>query len=261
MSRTAKDRFRYAQKFHGYLLRKDFREIRLFSDSKRVHVLKALAAFSKFLGVHDEFTALVRNYGLKWSSGNGDELIISRLTKTVNGDEILIWVRKVKAMVPEYAAFMDFMAATGLRYLEAVDSWNLVVQLAKKGQLGDYYKAENAVLEHFRFKQVFIRKSKKAFISYVPRTLVEEVSESKPLTVDLLVNRIKRRGLKRRFGDIREYNGSVLTEFLREPEIDFLHGRISTSVFMRNYFNPVWITDLKERTLKAVNSILEKVKV
>jgi len=50
----------------------------------------------------------------------------------------------------------------------------------------------------------------------------------------------------------------MLIKYLRQPEIDFIHGRGSTSVFMRNYFNPAWISDLKERTLKAAEEILEK---
>ena len=65
---------------------------------------------------------LVRNYGLKWAGKSGDDLIIARLTKAVNGDEILDWVRRVKEETPEYAVFMDFMATTGLRYEEAVNS-------------------------------------------------------------------------------------------------------------------------------------------
>ena len=44
----------------------------------------------------------------------------------------------------------------------------------------------------------------------------------------------------------------------KPPEIDFLQGRVSSSVFMRNYFNPAWITDLRERTLKAAEEILAK---
>jgi len=46
---------------------------------------------------------------------------------------------------------------------------------------------------------------------------------------------------------------------LTPPEIDFLHGRVSASVFMRNYFNPAWITDLAQRTLKAIEEILTKI--
>jgi cobalamin biosynthesis Mg chelatase CobN len=47
----------------------------------------------------------------------------------------------------------------------------------------------------------------------------------------------------------------LLAKTLGSAEIDFLHGRVSTSVFMRNYFNPAWITDLKERAQKGVTEI------
>jgi intergrase/recombinase len=55
--------------------------------------------------------------------------------------------------------------------------------------------------------------------------------------------------LKSRFGDIREYYATFMTKFLNPAEIDFLQGRVSASVFMRNYFNPVLIGDLKKRVL------------
>ena len=101
-----------------------------------------------------------------------------------------------------------------------------------------------------------LRKSKKAFICFVSKDLITKIAESKPLTLNILPNRRKRRKLTRRFGDIREFHASILTRHLRQPEIDFIHGRISTSVFMRNYFNPAWIQDLKERTLKSAEDIL-----
>jgi len=255
----AQDRFRYARKFSDCLLMKDFSKLRLLSDDKRVHVLKALSALSKFLGVYDDFRALVRNYGLKWTGRSGDDIIIARLTRVVDADEILNWIRNVKAACPEYAAFMDLMAATGLRYEEAINCWNLIIRLSGENRLEEYYRAEAEVLEHFRFKDLFIRRLKKAFISFAAEDLVEEITGSRPLSAYVLPNRIKRRGLRQRFSDIREFHASVLTEYLRQPEIDFIHGRVSTGVFMRNYFNPVWIQDLKERALKAAGEILEKI--
>jgi hypothetical protein len=42
-------------------------------------------------------------------------------------------------------------------------------------------------------------------------------------------------------------------------EINFLHGRVSSSVFMTNYFNPTWIPDLKQRSLKAVAAIMQRI--
>jgi hypothetical protein len=38
-------------------------------------------------------------------------------------------------------------------------------------------------------------------------------------------------------------------------EIDFLQGRTSASVFMRNYFNPALISDLKERVFKGIAAL------
>ena len=46
---------------------------------------------------------------------------------------------------------------------------------------------------------------------------------------------------------MREAHATFMTKYLRPSEIDFLHGRVSSSIFMRNYFNPALINDLKER--------------
>lgn len=63
---------------------------------------------------------------------------------------------------------------------------------------------------------------------------------------------------RQRFSNVRELHATLVIKYLRQPEIDFIRGRVSTSVFMRNYFNPAWIGDLKERTLKASKEIMEK---
>jgi intergrase/recombinase len=150
---------------------------------------------------------------------------------------------------------MDFITISGLRCVEAVESYNLIIDLSKQGKLGEYYDAEKELLEHFRFKQIFIRNNKKAFVSFIPRTVVEEISRSEKITLAQITNRIKRKGLKPRFNDIREYYATCMTKFLSQPEIDFLQGRISGSVFMRNYFNPALISDLKERVFKAIEEL------
>jgi intergrase/recombinase len=221
--------------------------------------MKALSALSKFLGIYDEFKALVRNYGLKWAGKSSDEIVIARITKSVDGNDMFNWMRKVKAVCLDFSDFIDFVAVTGLRYEEAVNAWNLIIELNQQNKLNKYYKKDKKVLEHFRFKKIFIRRSKKAFISFVPNSLITKIVESKKLTVGILPNRLKRRKMKLRFGDIRELHCSFLTRYLRQPEIDFLHGRVSTNVFMRNYFNPVWISDLQKRALKAAKQILAEI--
>lgn len=160
-------------------------------------------------------------------------------------------IRRVKVEASEYATFMDFMATTGLRYEEAINSWNLIIQLAGENKL------RMRSWSIIGFKGIFIRRTKKAFISFVPKDLINEIVKYRPLTFNVLRKRIQRRRLKLRFGDIRELHASVLTKYLREREIDFLHGRTSTSVFMRNYFNPAWIQDLKNRALEGAHELLK----
>jgi len=152
--------------------------------------------------------------------------------------------------------FMDFMAITGLRLVEAVNSYNLIIKLSREGRLSEYYNEEKESLEHFRFEDMFLRKGKKAFISIVPKHIIKRISQNrKGITKDTVVSAVKRAGLKLRFSDLREIHGSILTRYLSENEINFLHGRIGTTVFMQNYFNPALIRDLRERLSKAINEI------
>jgi len=46
-----------------------------------------------------------------------------------------------------------------------------------------------------------------------------------------------------------------LTKYLRQPEIDFIHGRTSSSVFMKHYFNPALIGDMQKRAIKATKEL------
>jgi hypothetical protein len=48
-------------------------------------------------------------------------------------------------------------------------------------------------------------------------------------------------------------------KYLKEAEIDFLQGRVSGSVFMRNYFNPALIDDLKQRVLNGIAEIQQRI--
>jgi hypothetical protein len=105
--KVAKDRFRYARMFYRCLLDRDLSELRDCSVGKREHGMRALAFLSRYLGMHDEFKALIRSYGLKWSNGNSDDLIIARLTKSANREELFDWLAEVKAKIPLISGFVD----------------------------------------------------------------------------------------------------------------------------------------------------------
>ena len=253
------DRLSYAKRYVHCLIGDNLSELQLLSEDKRCHVLRALSCLAKFAGVYESFKALKTAYGLKWTGRSSDDLLIDRLTRVTDPEEMFNWIKQVKTTFPLFATFMDFIAATGLRYEEAINAWNIIIQLKAQGKLDTYYAKEKQVLQHFRFRDIFIRKTKKAFVSFISENLLEEMTKQKPLTKPQITKRIQRKRFKLRFGEIRELHGTMLTRHLSREEIDFIHGRVSTSVFMRNYFNPAWISDLQQRALKAEDEILAKI--
>jgi len=145
----------------------------------------------------------------------------------VDPDEVFKWIRHVKQLNPDFEDFMDLIAATGLRLVEAVSCYNLILGLARKGKLGEYYNEDIGCLEHYKFRELFIRPSKKAFISFIPKELVEKiVRNGKALTENKILCRVKRQGIKSRFSDVREAHATFMTKYLRPSETDFLHGRV-----------------------------------
>jgi intergrase/recombinase len=254
--RVIADRVRYAQKFGYCLLNRDFSELNGFAESKRRHALEGLSALAKFLGIYEDFRELVKAYGLKWASSTSEDLLISRMNKVYENGDVLKWVSQVKARFPELHTFIDFMLASGLRFEETINSYNLIINLSKEGKLSSYYDREKQILEHYRFKTMFIRRTKKAFISFIPESLIERISRQEKFTRAMIDNRLKRSGFKSRFSDVREYYATYMTRFLNPAEIDFLQGRVSASVFMRNYFNPALIGDLKERVFKGIECLM-----
>jgi intergrase/recombinase len=242
------------------LLENNLSELKSLSDDKKAHVLKGLSALAKFLGIYEDFKAAVKNYGITWAGRSKDDIVIERMTKIQDPGEVYAWIREVKRARPEIADLMDLMAITGMRLVEAIDSYNLIVKLSRAGKLGEYYNAEKGILEHFKYKETFIRNTKKTFISFVPKDLVERIEGSKPIpSANSILKMLQRSGIRCRFGDIREAHATFLTKYLQQPEIDFLHGRVSTNVFMRNYFNPALIADLKTRAFQGIQEIEEKI--
>jgi len=266
MEQTSKSEYakycvNYAKKYAHCLLNGDFSEIRVLPKTIRGNVLKALSNLAKFLGIYPEFKRLKDDYSIKWVGKSTDEIIIDRLTKVEDPNELFKWIREVKQLNPDLEDFLDLMAITGLRLTEAIDCYNLIIQLAKEGKLNEYYNEEKGTLEHFKFKEIFLRKNKKVFVSFVPKELVERIASNKKLIKSRfqVEKRVQKQGYKIRYTDIRELHGSFLTKYLTQPEIDFLHGRTSASIFMQNYFNPAWISDLKKRVFKAIKQIEAKI--
>ncbi len=253
--------FNYAQQYYDCLFKRDLSRVRDLPDSQRPNILKALSALAKFTGQYDDWKALIKSYDLGWGGRNADDIVIDRLNKVQDPEEIWAWVRIAKQECPQLSNLLDLIAISGLRFIEGINSYNLIRQLNAEDKLGTYYVHDKSTLEHFRFKEVFLRSSKKAFVSFVPQELVKSICVSEKLpSADRVQQLVRRRGLPLRFGDVREAHGTFMTKYLKESEINFLHGRVTSGVFMQHYFNPALIGDLRERVFKGIAEIKEKVK-
>jgi len=124
-------------------------------------------------------------------------------------------------------------------------------------QTDNYYNEELNCLEHFKFKELFLRRTKNAYISFVPKSLILEIATSKQVTYPAIIKRLKRKSLKTRINELRDYYGTFMVRHgLIREEVDLLQGRIPPNIFIRHYWSPSF-KELRDRTIEAI-SLLEQ---
>ena len=242
------------------LLEGDLSPLLSAGPAMKKHTLRALAALSKFLGIHDEFTELRKRYGIKWSHGSAARLVARRLSGEVSNG-IFEWIVKALRVLDEdHRTLTRYVLFTGVRLDEACKTWKLIHELGHE-RVNEYYNAAFNALEHYRYPKLFFRETKNLFVSFVTPELVEDILRGRrdKITWWSVSSALRKRGLPSRYGDIRELWATWMTRYLSEPEINFLQGRVSQSTFMRHYFNPKLIADLRDRTLNAASKLLEKI--
>ena len=207
-------------------------QILQFSEQKRVHIMKALAILSQYLGCYNQWKRLRENYQLKWSGNNIDTF--SHMMRT-NIDEMIEWVKKAISVLPvDYGNLILYNTLTGLRPTESMES----MQLLKK-EYNNYLKKQTMLIEHYKYPKQFIRRTKKAYISVVTNNLLKVIEESKPHSYTSLQSLLKRKGIEMHMSYCRKIFATYLRNNGIEQEIiDLLQGRISKSVFVRHYYRP-----------------------
>ncbi|MEM3907023.1 MAG: integrase [Nitrososphaerota archaeon] len=236
----------YARRYGRLLVTGDLSPLLEMTPNKRRHVLAALAALSKFMGRYDEFKRLKARYGIKTEK---PAKIMAQIDST-SLKELAEWIIKARERL---SAFIDLALATGMRPREVLLCFNLIRDLHEKGRLGDYYR--DGWLEHFRYEKLFLRRTKKAYVSYCPAEVVTGVTQyPEKLTVEKIRHRLEDLG-PLRLNSIRKLWASYMTKFLTEPEINLLQGRVGKSVFMAHYFNPSYLIDLKSRIERGVKGL------
>ena len=106
--------------------------------------------------------------------------------------------------------------------------------------LNNYWNTDKGILEHYKFPNEFIRRTKKVFISVVDKSLIE-LAKNCPVNVsyNALKLMLKRKGLDMKMYYCRKVFATYLrNEGVESEIIDLLQGRISSSVFVRHYYRP-----------------------
>ncbi len=119
-----------------------------------------------------------------------------------------------------------------------------------------YYNPERQCLEHFRFPEIFLRKTKKAYISFVTPSMLE-LAVGIPTAISYNAIRVACRkcGMNMDMHFCRRIFASHLRkEGGIQPEVvDMLQGRVSQSVLTRHYMTPS--QDLKDRVLSSLDKL------
>jgi intergrase/recombinase len=245
--------FSYCKRYN-HIVFGDIRAIDKISPKSKNHVVKALIVLSKYLGIHEEFKLSLKNYGVKLFSPDAFSAFMRVYTnKNSNINE---WLKQASNVLrPNEQLYLHFMSLAGLRKEEGIISFNKIIELTKQGNLNEYYNEDNGLLEHFKYKEAFLRKTKNVYISIVPKDLVLRISSCEPISYDGMRKRLMRAKMSCRINELRDYFGTYMVRHgLIKEEVDLLQGRIPPSIFIRHYWSPSF-DELKSRTLNGIKDL------
>lgn len=248
---TAKCRVLYARQYIHVLKESNAQDLLLLSEQKRIHVMKALASLSKYLGCYDRWKDIRERYQLKWSNNEDSLQAFKNMTDPEQSYDMMIaWLKDTVSKLPtSYGNILLYNTLTGLRPEEACKSLSLIHE-----DLDEYLNKESSVLEHFKYPDVFIRRTKKAYISIVTDSILQLAKESSICGYNALRLAVKRKGLDMNMAFCRKIFATFLrTQGIEQEIIDLLQGRLPRSVFVRHYFRPNF-----EEQNRNVTNCLEK---
>lgn len=126
--------------------------------------MKALSSYARYTGMIPAWRSIRDQYQLSWSTGTEKLDAFTRFFHTSKDlDTMVQWLRQAMAALPsQYSSFLLFCTLTGLRASECIEAVRL---LNGHHQMTDYYNPEQSILQHYRFPQLFIRRTKAVYIS------------------------------------------------------------------------------------------------
>jgi intergrase/recombinase len=251
---TARLALKYGKKYSYVLERMDIKDLLVLKPAKQRHIMKAIANLAKYTGVYEEWNKLRRQHQLKWSSTNTLDIFERIMNNGSSYDKMLEYVKQVLAVLPHsHAHVIIFATLTGLRPIEACKSVQLI-----HTDLANYLNSDLFILEHFKWKDIFIRSTKKSFISVMTDRLLQIAKTADPQSYTSIYAYLHKRGLPMRMNYCRKIFGTHLRYCGIESEmVNLLEGRISPEIFVRHYWSPNMKQDI-ERIRKAIDKLADQ---
>jgi intergrase/recombinase len=251
---TIKESVNYAKRFGHVLDTGNATPLLTLSQRNKQHALTALANLAKFTGRYEQFNQIRRNYNLRWYRSDSIKSFERFFNEGLTLDVMLSRIKEMMRLLPEnMSKIIRFGILVGLRASEVVEATRLIND--NNQTLQKYYNAERQVLEHFRFPCIFLRQTKKAYISFVTAEMIEHVQQlDKVPTLNAITLACHHKGIKMEMYLTRKIFASHLRREGIQPEVvDMLQGRVSQSVLTRHYLVPQ--SSLKDQVLDALKKL------
>ena len=221
--------------------------IRKLQGRKLALAMQALNSLAEFLGAKDAWEDIKHRYGLKIRE---EQKVIDPFERE-DISRMLSWYREALSRVTEDARnTLLYMLLTGLRPVEAMNSIQAVRESWK-----EYIRRMDGflVLQHFKYPDVFLRRTKKAYISVIAEEDLK-LTDNAVLSYSTLREKLKEKGMNCRAGYGRKIYSTWLRDHGIEAEfIDLLQGRVGLTVFSRYYYRP----DIQEKLRKTLEILTE----
>lgn len=252
---TIKTTKNYAIKYGHILDSGDASVLMTLSPRNRRHALGALANLARYQGRYVYFVQIRQNYALKWSSGNNSFQTLQRFfNPDLTLDSMLQRIKEMMCLLPPaMSAVIRYACMVGLRPAEVCESVRLLNSSLPQKIGGNYYNPERQELQHYKFPQLFLRTTKKAYISYITLDNLQPIVNlgCKPPTWSAIRMACYHKGIKCDFRYSRKIFASwLIKEGIDATTVDMLQGRCPTSVLARHYQVPD--SQLRNRVLDAV---------
>ena len=175
---------------------------------------------------------------------------------SATNNDVLKWYREANSNLRENEAlYTKFLLYSGLRVTEAIQSFNQIIELSKQDKLSNYYDSEFQVLCHFKYPNLFIRRTKNCYITFIEPSFIKQISSSQTVSYFSMRKRLNRKHQRLRFNELRDKFGAcLLSHGILEAEINLLQGRIPVDIFIRHYWSPK-LKELGARIFKALQNI------